>query len=409
MATFSYEVLNLKGDTLKGLIEADSLRLARQRLRDQGLFPLVVEPYTPLALKRFLGQRLAWKPRLRLAIPVLALITRQLATLLVAGIPLEEVLQTVGEQADNPKVKSILFAVRGRVLEGHTLAESLGHFPSVFPPLYRATIAAGEQTGRLDRVLVELATYTERQQALRQKIQQAMIYPLLMTSVSILIVIFLMIFVVPKMVAVFISNSQVLPLSTRILIFMSHSFRYFVPLVLVLVVGGGIGLHQVLKRYPPVRTRLHQFYLRLPLVGKTLKILNTTRFARTLGILLVAGVPVLDALKMAGDLINIVPIKRAMAEAGTKVREGVSIHKALKTGHYFSPMSLHLIASGESSGQLAPMLERAADYQENALNRQIDTLLTLFEPLLILVMGSVVLFIVLAVLLPVFSLNQNLS
>ena len=409
MPTFTYLAMDTKGQEIKGIIEADSLKSARQRLRDQGYFPMNVEAYSQRKSVMLSGWRKLFQPPVRLPIKELALITRQFSTLLAAGIPLEEVIYTVTEQTDKAKTKNILLSVRSRVLEGYTLAESLADFPSVFPALYRATIAAGEQTGRLDTVLIELANYTERQQVMRQKIQQAMIYPTLMTIVSMMIVIFLMLFVVPKMVAVFISNAQALPLSTTILIAISHSMRYIVPLFFVFFIGGGIALIRGMKKSQAFKYRIDSYCLRLPVIGKTIKILNTTRFSRTLGILLMAGVPVLEAMKMAGELILSSPIQQSIREATHRVREGMAIHKALKIKGYFPAMSLHLIASGENSGQLEAMLERAADYQEATLSAQIDTVLTLFEPLLILVMGSVVLFIVMAVLLPIFSLNQTIS
>lgn len=406
MATYAYIALDSKGTQTRGIIEAESLRLARQQLRDQGYIPLEVEMYAQTSKNQdkttnhflFRGPKLTVKE--------LSLATRQLATLLAAGIPLEEVLQGVGEQAEKPKIKSIILSVRSKVLEGNSLANGMADFPRVFPALYRATIAAGEQTGRLDTVLVRLADYTERQQEMRQKIQQALIYPALMTSVSVIIVIFLMIFVVPKMVAVFQTSSQVLPLATEILLFISHSMKFVGPLILIAGVGFVFGFRYFIKKNVDVKRRFHILLLKIPLLGKTIKAINTARFSRTFGILLAAGVPVLEAMKIGADLATSLPIHEALDKAALRVREGVAIHQSLKLTTYFPAMSLHLIASGEASGQLEPMLERAANNQEKDVERLIDTVLTLFEPMLILGMGSVVLFIVMAVLLPVFSLNQ---
>jgi general secretion pathway protein F len=408
MATFTYTAIDNKGIEVRGVVEADSLRLARQQLRDQGYLPVDVESFAETAKnkdKTKVFNRFQFRGP-RLAVKELALATRQLATLLAAGIPLEEVLQAVGEQAEKPKVKSILLSVRSKVLEGNTLAAGMADFPQAFPALYRATIAAGEQTGHLDTVLMRLADYTERQQEMRQKIQQAMIYPALMSSVSICIVIFLMIFVVPKMVAVFNTNSQTLPLSTSILLAISHSMKYVGPFVIVFGIGFFIWFRRFIKQHINAQRQFHRILLRMPLFGNTIKAINTARFSRTFGILLAAGVPVLEAMKIGADLVLSVPIRDAIEAATLRVREGVPIHQSLKMTGYFPAMSLHLIASGEASGQLEAMLERAANNQEKEVERLIDTLLTLFEPLLILVMGSVVLFIVMAVLLPIFSLDQ---
>lgn len=408
MAAYNYTALDSKGVQLEGVLEADSLRLARQQLRDQGYIPIEVSIFAETAKNKTAATSMSFFAfgGLRLTVKQLSLVTRQLATLLAAGIPLEEVLLGVGEQAEKPKIKSILLAVRSKVLEGNSLATGMADFPLAFPALYRATIAAGEQTGRLDTVLLRLADYTERQQEMRQKVQQALIYPTLMTSVSVIIVIFLMIFVVPKMVAVFSTNSQTLPLATRVLLVISHSMKYIGPLFLVLAPVFLIGSMRVLKKNANMRRRFHLFLLKIPLFGKTIKAINTARFSRTFGILLAAGVPVLEAMTISADLVTNLPIHEALKMAILRVREGVAIHQTLKLSTYFPSMSLHLIASGEATGQLEAMLERAANNQENEVERLIDTLLKLFEPILILGMGSVVLFIVMAVLLPVFSLNQ---
>ncbi|NNM58580.1 MAG: type II secretion system inner membrane protein GspF [Legionellales bacterium] len=406
MTTYSYTALDNKGVQTRGTIEADSLRLARQQLRDQGYIPLDVEIFAENSKNQGKSENRFLFRGPSLTVKELALATRQLATLLAAGIPLEEVLQGVGEQAEKPKVKSILLSVRGKVLEGNSLASGMADFPRVFPALYRATIAAGEQTGRLDTVLVRLADYTERQQEMRQKIQQALIYPALMTSVSVIIVIFLMIFVVPKMVAVFQTSSQVLPLATQILLVISHGMKFIGPAIIIGSLGFAIWFRRFIKKNVDIKRRFHLVLLKIPLLGKTIKAINTARFSRTFGILLAAGVPVLEAMKIGADLATSLPIYEALNTATLRVREGIPIHQALKLTTYFPAMSLHLIASGEASGQLEAMLERAANNQEKDVERLIDTVLTLFEPMLILGMGSVVLFIVMAVLLPVFSLNQ---
>jgi general secretion pathway protein F len=408
LSTFTYTAINIKGEETRGIIEADSARAARQQLRDQGLTPLDVNSYVEAqrANEASKGHFSFLHRGGHLSIKELALATRQMATLLAAGIPLEEVLQAVAEQAEKPKLKNIFLSVRSKVLEGNSLATGLSEFPSAFPSLYRATVGAGEQTGRLDTVLQRLAEYTEKQQYMRQKIQQALIYPTLMTGVSVCIVIFLMIFVVPKMVAVFSSTKQSLPLATTVLLAISHSLKVVGPIIFVGLIGFVIWFRKHMQQHPSVRRRFHLLLLKIPLLGNTIKVINTARFSRTFGILLAAGVPVLEAMKVGSDLVLSMPIREAIETATLKVREGVHINQALKQTGYFPAMSLHLIASGEASGQLEAMLERAANNQDQEVERLIDTVLTLFEPMLILVMGSVVLFIVMAVLLPIFSLNQ---
>ncbi len=286
MATYAYTALDNKGTQTRGIIDAESLRLARQQLRDQGYIPLEVEMYSESSKNQDKTTNRFLFRGPKLTVKELSLATRQLATLLAAGIPLEEVLQGVGEQAEKPKIKSIILSVRSKVLEGNSLANGMADFPRVFPALYRATIAAGEQTGRLDTVLVRLADYTERQQEMRQKIQQALIYPALMTSVSVIIVIFLMIFVVPKMVAVFQTSSQVLPLATQILLVISHSMKFVGPLILIAGVGFAFWFRYFIKKNVDVKRRFHLLLLKIPLLGKTIKAINTARFSRTFGILL---------------------------------------------------------------------------------------------------------------------------
>lgn len=408
MSTFTYTAINAKGEETRGIVEADSARAARQQLRDQGLNPIDVNSYVDTQRKKDASQgRFSFLQRgIRLTIKELALSTRQMATLLAAGIPLEEVLQAVAEQAEKPKLKNIFLSVRSKVLEGNSLATGLSEFPYAFPSLYRATVGAGEQTGRLDTVLQRLAEYTEKQQHMRQKIQQALIYPTLMTGVSVCIVIFLMIFVVPKMVAVFSSTKQSLPLATTVLLAISHGLKILGPIILLALIGFIIWFRRHMQRHPSARKRFHLLLFKIPLLGNTIKVINTARFSRTFGILLAAGVPVLEAMKVGSDLVLSMPIQESIETATLKVREGVHINQALKQTGYFPAMSLHLIASGEASGQLEAMLERAANNQDQEVERLIDTVLTLFEPMLILVMGFVVLFIVMAVLLPIFSLNQ---
>lgn len=401
MAAYTYTALSSSGKTQKGVIEGDSPRQVGETLRQQQLTPIEIHLVKAKKPEKKFSIRLGQ----RIAITDLALMTRQLATLLAAGLPVEETLLGVSEQVDKTSLKQILLGVRSKVLEGHTLAHGLSQFPQAFPELYCATVGAGEQTGRLDVILNRLADYTESQQRMRQKIKQALIYPSMMAFVAIAIVAFLLVFVVPKIVGVFSTTGQTLPSVTLLLISISDYARQYGIYVLAILIAG-IVLFRYLLRRETIRTAWHRYLLKIPLFGYTIKTINTARYARTLGILTVAGVPVLDAMNVSSTLITNLPMRNAIMKASEKVREGTNINIALKQSGYFSPMSLHLIASGERSGRLEEMLERAADNQDSEVTRMIETALALLEPAIILVMGAIVLFIVLAILLPIFALNQ---
>lgn len=400
MPAFEYVALDQAGKTRKGVEEGDSSRQVRGRLRDQGLMPMsvhqVAERHAALRLPVF-------QPRVK---PLeLALATRQMATLARAGMPIEEVLGTVARQSETPKVKSTLSAVRTRVMEGLPLAHALSEFPSVFPSIYRTTIAAGESAGRLDLVLERLADNVEAQNAMRQKIQLAMFYPGVLTVVALLVTVALLTYVVPEVVQVFTGMNQQLPWLTRALIATSDALRNWGLLMAGGLVAAYFAAKEVLKR-PAALYRWHAWLLRTPLLGRLIRGLNTARFARTLNILAGSGVPLLEALNMSASVISNVPMRDAVSDAAKRVREGAGVGASLERSGYFPPMTLSLIKSGESSGTLDQMLERAAETQERELEARIAIVMGVFEPLLILAMGGVVLIIVLAILLPIFELNQ---
>ncbi len=400
MPAFEYVALDPAGRTRKGVEEGDSSRQVRTRLREQGLMPMAV---TEVAEKPSLLRMPVLQRRIK---PLeLSLATRQMATLAKAGMPIEEVLGTVARQSESPKVKATLSAVRTRVMEGLPLAHAMGEFPSVFPAIYRTTIAAGEQAGRMDLVLERLADNVEAQNAMRQKIQLAMFYPAILTVVALLVVVALLTYVVPEVVQVFAGMNQQLPWLTRALIATSDTVRHWGWLMLLGGVGVVLLTRQLLKR-PTARYRWDSALLRLPLIGRLVRGLNTARFARTLNILAGSGVPLLEALNMSASVITNTPMREAVTDAAKKVREGSGIGHALERSGYFPPMTLSLIKSGESSGTLDKMLERAAETQERELEARIAMVMGVFEPLLILAMGGVVLIIVLAILLPIFELNQ---
>lgn len=399
MSVFQYSALDGKGYTCKGVLEGDTARQIRQQLRVQGLAPLTVDE---VAGK---DESTAPRQRFRANAAELALLTRQLATLVRAGLPLEEALRTVAKQSNKARLQGLLLAVRSRVLEGHSLAQGLADFPSVFPEMYRATIAAGEQSGFLDQVLERLADYTEARHHMRRKTLLALFYPLLLTLVALLVVAGLLTYVVPQVVQVFVSVQQELPWLTRTLIQLSDFLRSYGLWLLAAILSLPF-LWRYTMRSEKMRRAWHHSLLKLPIAGSLERSANTARFARTLSILSGGGVPLLDALHISANVMHNLAMREAILQAAQQVREGGSLYIALQQSGLFPPISVQLIASGENSGELDAMLERAAKNQENELESFSATLLALFEPLLILLMGGVVLVIVLAILMPVFELNQ---
>lgn len=407
MSAYHFIAVTSSGHEQKGVIEAETEKQARQLLRDRSLTPINVKPAHEKKTSTDKKSVLALLNRKRgMNANETALFTRQFATLLSAGLPIEECLQAVAEQTEKPVIKALILGVRGKVMEGHELASALREHPESFSDLFCATIAAGEKSGHLDKVLLRLADYTEQQAAMRQKLKTALIYPVMIVLVAFGIVGFLLEYVVPKMVAVYGNLKQSLPFMTELLIAISNFTRDFGLYILIMAVVGIFFWRRALKMNAALREKSHLFLLKMPLFGHASQTADTARFARTLSILTGAGVPVLEAMRISAQLITIIPIRKAVEEAVNRVREGASIYLALKQTAYFSPMSIHMIASGESSGQLESMLERVAKHQEDEITRLIDVALALFEPAIILIMGAIVLFIVLAVLLPIFQLNQ---
>lgn len=396
MSAFQYQALKKTGSSSKGIIEADSERHARQLLREQGLIPTSLHP-----LKK------ADSPRRKdkISSQDLALFTRQLATLLAAGIPVEESLRGTGEQTEQEKVRQLIMGVRSKVVEGYGLAQAFEGYPNAFPELYCATVGAGEQTGRLDLILEKLAQYTENQQTTKQKIQQALIYPSVMILVSTSIIAFLLSFVVPKIIEVFTSSGQTLPEMTRILMAITFFIKSYGIYLLFILVVIFLGFKKSLNNIN-VRMRYHTLLLKLPMVSYLIKSINVARYIHTFSILFAAGVSVLETMRVSASLITNLVMRNTFDVARGRVKEGTPIHQALKETGFLNPMAVHLIASGERSGQLANMMERAASHLDSEVKRLIDTGLSLLEPLIILFMGAVVLFIVLATLLPIFSMEQ---
>ena len=403
MSIFQYQAVNLQGKRHKGLIEADSARQARQLLREQGLLAESVHETRSATDNPASANTLRWQRGISAS--ELALLTRQLATLVQAAMPLEECLRAVAEQCEKNRLKSLMLAVRTQVLEGHTLADSLRAYPLVFDELFCAMVAAGEKAGHLDAVLSRLADYTEQRQYMKGKLLQAMIYPLVLTVVAIGVIAILLASVVPKVVAQFDHLGQALPNSTQLLIALSDGVRdYGLWLVGALLVLGV--LVQRLLRQPALRLRWDRFWLRLPLLGKVSRGLNTARFARTLSILSSSSVPLLEGMQIAASVASNRYVRSQILTAAERVREGSSLRAALGSSGLFPPMMLHMIASGERSGELEPMLLRAADNQDREFEALVTLALGIFEPLLIVSMAGVVLFIVVAILQPMLQLNN---
>jgi general secretion pathway protein F len=401
MAAFEYIALDAKGRQQKGVLEGDSSRQVRQLLRERQLAPLEVK--ATRTREHATGGRLGLGKGL--SARDLALVTRQLATLVQAALPIEEALGAAAAQTTHPRIQSMLLSVRGKVLEGHTLADAFREFPSAFPDLYRATVAAGEHAGHLGPVLEQLADYTEQRQQSRQKIQLALLYPVILMITSLIIVGFLLGYVVPDVVRVFVDSGQTLPLLTRGLITVSELVKSWGWLVIVLAIGG-VAAWRAALRDEGLRQRWHGFLLRVPLIGRMQRATDTARFASTLAILTRSGVPLVEALAISAEVITNRVIRAEVMVAAQKVREGGSLTRALDASGQFPPMMLHMIASGERSGELDQMLARTARNQENDLAAQISLMVGLFEPFMLVFMGVVVLVIVLAILMPILSLNQ---
>jgi general secretion pathway protein F len=404
MGAFAYTALDSAGRQHKGVLEGDTARQVRSLLREKSLLPVTV---AEVAAQESRAQRASGSFSLlkRVSTGDLSLLTRQLATLVRAGLPLEESLLAVSQQTERPRVQGILLGVRARVMEGHTLAAGLADFPRVFPEIYRATVAAGEQSGHLDAVLERLAEYTESREVLRQKVLGAMLYPIVLTVMSFAIVSLLLAYVVPKVVAVFENSKSKLPLMTRVLVTLSDLIRHY-GIWLLLAVVVCIVLFVRWQRDPAHRRQVHRWLLRVPLIGRLLRGFNTARFTRTLSILTASAVPVLDALRIAGEVVTNLPMRDAVTEATARVREGAPIGRSLAASRLFPPMTIHLISSGEGSGQLENMLERAALNQERELEGLVTALTGLLGPLLIVFMGLFVMGIVFAMLLPIFEMNS---
>jgi general secretion pathway protein F len=398
MEAFRYKALDDAGRSVQGVVQADTPRQARAQLRAQGLLPSELSPVRERDRSRRTWQR-------GLSANELSLATRQLATLLASGLTVEQALSALIEEAAVPATRDVLSGVRAEVTAGLSLAGAMGTYDRSFPDFYRALVHGGEESGALPTVLQHLADYLDARQALKQKTGLALLYPILVSLVAISIVTGLLVFVVPQIVQVFQQSRQSLPLLTRALIALSDFLRAAWPYLAVALVGGAFAVRHALRR-DALRRRWHGMLLGTPWLGALIRGVNTSRFAATLAILVGGGVPLLSALNSGARVVTNLVMRDAVESAVERVREGESLARALGATRAFPPLTIHLVASGEVSGRLEQMLQRAAQLETQALERRLAVFLTLLEPVMILVMGGIVLLIVLAILLPIIQINQ---
>ena len=398
MEAFQYKALDATGRTVSGVVQADTGRQARIQLRAQGLLPSLVEQVHARERARQIWAR-------GLSSAELSLVTRQLAILFESGLTVEQSLNALIEEAAEPLTREVLAGVKTEVTAGSSLAAALGAYEKSFPDFYRALVHGGEESGALPTVLQHLADYLDARQALRQKTSLALLYPILVTTVAIMIVTGLLIYVVPQVVQVFQQSRQSLPLLTRAMIGLSDFLRAAWPYLVAIIIGTVAAVRMLLRR-AAARHRWHALLLRMPWLGSLVRGVNTSRFASTLAILVGGGVPLLSALDSGARVMTNMVMREAIEHAIERVREGASLARALGETRAFPPLLVHLVASGEVSGKLEQMLERAARLETQALERRLAVFLTLLEPVMILFMGGVVLMIVLAILLPIMEINQ---
>jgi general secretion pathway protein F len=404
MGAFSYQALNEQGKKVKGVLEGDSARQIRSQLREKNLKPIEV---VTVSEKNQKESRSTFS-KTRISSADLSLLTRQLATLIQSNLPLDEALAATAQQSRKQNIKSLMLEVRSRVVEGHTLAYALGESPRVFNDLYRSMVRAGEHAGFLGLVLDRLADYTENRQYTQQKLKMAMIYPFILVGVALAVISALMVFVVPKLLGIFENSGAELPVLTRALVASSDFISSYGVYVLVIIVGLVFAFRYSLKDEER-RKRFHKLLLRIPFISGVLRSMDTARFASTLSILMASGVPLLEGLKISGEVLSNLQLRESSAEVASSVQEGSSLHRALDQSGEFPPMMVHMVASGEASGELETMLERASKNQERELEMTLSTLMGILEPLLVVGMGGMVLMIVLAVLLPMFNLNTLIN
>jgi general secretion pathway protein F len=413
MPGFKFLAYDIDGREQRGVIESDSPRLARATLREQGLFPLdvaLIEAANDASHQSGIGS--FGRRTDSLSTDQLAGITRQLATLIGAGLTIEGALGALVEQAETERERQVVAQLRASIREGQSLAQAMGQFPQSFSELYRTLVGAGETSGKLPEVLLKLADYVEDQQAMKQKLITAMVYPAIVVVICALVVVGLMLYVVPQVVGVFDATKQTLPLMTRALLGLSTLLKLTWWLWIIAGIAATVAFRFAMRQRSQ-RRRFHALLLRLPIVGRLIRVREASQLAATLSILVGSGVPVLAAMNAGVGVVSNLPMRDALERAANQVREGVSLSRALQSQNtkpaLFPPVMLHLVASGEASGRLPETLASAARQQQRELETRTARLAALIEPAMIVIMGAIVLCIVLAVLLPIFELNQLVS
>ncbi|VAW33377.1 Type IV fimbrial assembly protein PilC [hydrothermal vent metagenome] len=403
MDAFEYSSLDQFGKNKSGIIQADTEKHVRQLLRDQQLIPVKIEK-----IEGNLGTDADKKHKTNLRAGELPIIIRQLTTLLKAGLPLDEALSTITEQSDHKNSKKILITLRAKLMEGHSLAYAMELFPKAFDELITTSVEAGEQSGNLDEVLLRLAEYLEQKQDMSKQSWMALLYPVILIVTSIAVVSGLMVYIVPKVIQVFENNNAELPLITRVLVDFSDWIRQYGLIMLILFILA-IAAFIIALQNKSFKFKWHKFLLKLPILGSFIRIAQSARFTRTLGILTKSTVPIVQALSLSGKVIKNLAIKQSVEKTAIQVREGSSLSQSLKANGYFPPMTIRLINSGEQSGILSEMLERAADTQERDVNHKLTSIVSILQPVAILIVGVMILLIVLAMLLPIFQMNTIVS
>lgn len=403
MEAFEYTGLDSQGLQKQGILQADTEKHARQMLREQNLIPVEIQKITNDKTSQADKALKTQLPKGELPI-----IIRQLSTLLKAGLPLDEALLTITEQSENKNSKKILVTLRSKLMEGHTLAYGMRLFPKAFDELITTSVEAGETSGHLESVLLRLAEYLEKREDMSKQSLSALLYPFILIVSSILVVSGLMVYIVPKVIQVFESNQSELPVITRGLIAVSDFVRHY-GLAVLMVILVGLVVFVIALKNQAFKFKFHTWLLKLPLLGSFIKTNQSARFTRTLGILTKSTVPIVESLSLSGKVVNNLAIRKSVEKTAEAVREGRSLSQALNADGYFPPMTLRLIHSGEQGGMLSEMLERAADTQERDVDHKLSSIISLLQPVAILIVGSLILLIVLAMLLPIFQMNTILT
>lgn len=419
MPAYQYEALDAQGKKKKGMIAADSLRDARKRLQSKTLFPVSLteggraEASDRLASTSLTSRLTSLLSSLsssstrsaKISSRDLAMVTRQMATMVGAGLPLDETLQAIAAQSEKPLIRDVLTNIRSRVVEGEKLSEAMKVEAKSFDDLYRAMIAAGEASGDLGGILARISEYCDKSEDVRTKVQAAMVYPVVLSVIATGVLVLLMTFVVPKIAVQFVSFNAELPALTRFVIGLSDILTHLGPAFLLIIIAAGIGYTAAMRR-KPLRLKVHGFWLQLPLVGRLLRVVASARFARTLGTLVEGGSPVPEAILAARETQTNQVVRDAVDGIYKDVREGSALANAFRKSGIFAPLLVYMVAMGEKSGSLSHMLTKTADYLEGEFDGVTRTLMNLLEPAIVVIMGLMVGVIVMSIMLPIMRLNS---